>query len=85
MSGIVALQYGSSNAFTIPKSESDSWQEGDPLPPRDNTLLKGATSTIYIVEKGELKAMTDAEFKKRNLSPAGVVTIPQDELDKYLK
>ncbi|MEZ4179903.1 MAG: hypothetical protein R3B41_00055 [Candidatus Doudnabacteria bacterium] len=84
MSGIVALQYGASNAYGIPKSEHNEWKEGDPLLPRDNTLLKGASATVYIVEKGKLKAMTEADFKKRNLSPAGVVTIPQTELDKYL-
>jgi hypothetical protein len=86
ISAFVAKQKKLSPDFTFSKAEVDTWQDGAPITPRDNTLVKGDKSTaVYVVVSGQLRPLTGEAFKRRKYSFKNVVTLPQAEIDSYGK
>lgn len=62
------------------------WTTGDPIPPRNGTLVKDAASTtIYLVSSGALRPLTDAAFKHRGYRLKNVLTVPQADIDGFAK
>ncbi len=81
----VAKQRGITPDVTLAESEHRSWPEGEPIMPKDGTLLKATNGpAVYIVEGEGLKALSGAEFKSRGLSFSSIVLISGEELTKYL-
>ena len=81
----VALQRGISPDITLEKSESDSWPEGEPVMPKDGTLVKSVSApSVYIVENGVLKELSGADFKARGLSFKNVNTLSASDIAKML-
>lgn len=81
----VAKQRGISPDVVLVESEHRSWPEGEPIMPKDGTLLKATNGpAVYIVEGTALKALSGADFKSRGLSFANIVLISGEELAKYL-
>lgn len=84
IAGFVAKQRGISPDVTLAESEHRSWPEGEPIMPKDGTLLKATNGpAVYIVENSSLKALSGAEFKSRGLSFSDIVLISGAELTKY--
>ncbi len=81
----VAKQRGITPDVTLAESEHRSWPEGEPIMPKDGTLLKATNGpAVYIVEGGSLKALSGSEFKSRGLSFSDIVAVSGAELAKYL-
>lgn len=86
ISSFVAKQRGISPDYTFTQDEASSWSDGIPVAPKDNALVKGSSDgTIYLVVKGQLRGLTATAFKARRLSLKKVVTLPQAEVDGYVK
>lgn len=86
ISGFVAKQRGITPDYTFPASEAAAWSDGAPIPPRDNTVVKGeGDATVYIVLNGQLRPMTAAAFKNRRLTAAKISVLGQSEVDGYAK
>lgn len=84
IAGFVAKQRGITPDVVLSEAEHRSWPEGDPIMPKDGTLLKATNGpTIYIIEGERVKALSGAEFKARGLSFANLVVISEAELIKY--
>ncbi len=81
----VALQRGISPDVTLEKSESDSWPEGEPIMPKDGTLVKSVSApAVYIVQNGALKELSGADFKARGLSFKDINTLSASDIAKML-
>ncbi len=81
----VAKQRSITPDVTLESSESKVWQEGDPIMPKDGTLVKADNSAaVYIVENGKMKALSGADFKARGLSFTDVQTVPAKDVTKFL-
>ncbi len=66
--------------------EIAEWPEGIAYPPKNGALVSGdKEKTVYLVEKGQLRALTAAAFKNRRLSFKNVANLPQAEVDAYAK
>lgn len=85
IAGFVAKQRGITPDVILSEAEHRSWPEGDPIMPKDGTLLKATNGpAVYIVEGESLKALSGADFKSRGLSYSSIVAISGAELSKYL-
>ncbi len=81
----VAKQKKMTPDHTVPEADSDAWQAGDPILPRDGTLFKGSSSpAVCLIEKGKLLALSGSDFTARKLSFKNISIVPQAELDKLL-
>lgn len=84
IAGFVAKQRGITPDVTLVESEHRAWPEGEPIMPKDGTLLKATNGpAVYIVEGAAVKALSGAEFKSRGLSFSNIVLISGAELTKY--
>lgn len=84
IAGFVAKQRGITPDVILSEAEHKTWPEGDPIMPKDGTLLKATNGpAVYIVEGEQLKALSGAEFKSRGLSFSSIVLISGAELVKY--
>lgn len=82
----VAKQRGITPDFTFSGAEVASWQEGIPVSPRDNTLVKGdKDGTVYVVLAGQLRPLTGEAFAARRYSFTNVQVYPQAEVDAFAK
>ncbi len=85
ISPFVAKQRGISADVTLETSESKAWPEGDPIMPKDGTLVKADNgAAVYILENGKMKALSGADFKSRGLSFTDVQTLPAKDVAKFL-
>lgn len=86
ISAFVAKQQRITPDFTFGQAESDSWSDGIPVPPRDNTIVKGdGDGTVYLVVKGQLRPLTFAAFQARKITPKKISVLPQAEVNTYAK
>lgn len=86
ISSFVAKQRGITPDYVFEKSVAYEWFDGIPIPPRDNTLLKGdKNGTVYLTQNGQLKALSAKAFQNRRYSFKKVVILPQTEIDAYAK
>ncbi|QQS22608.1 hypothetical protein IPM19_03175 [bacterium] len=85
LSSFVAKQRGITPDVTFSADEVKNWPEGDPIFPRDGTLIKADNSpAVYIIEKSQPVALSGADFAARKLSFKNVVTLPAAEVARYL-
>lgn len=85
ISSFVARQRGITPDVTFSQNEVSAWPEGEPIMPRDGTLLKANNNpAVYIVEAGEFKALSGADFQARGLSFANITALPAAEMAKFL-
>lgn len=86
ISPFVAKQQRITPDFTFGQAESDSWADGIPVPPRDNTIVKGdGDGTVYLVVKGQLRPLTFAAYQARKITPKKISVLPQAEVNAYAK
>jgi hypothetical protein len=86
-SSFVISQRGlnAANAITVKSADADLFEKGSQLTPSDGTVLKGEGSTgIFLVDGGVLKLFTPFTFAQRKAA-GQVQTIPDTEIDTYLK
>lgn len=85
IAAFVATQRGISADVTLELSESNAWPEGEPIVPKDGTLVKADNGTaVYILEAGKMKALSGADFKARGLSFTDVQTVPGKDVTRFL-
>lgn len=81
----VAKQRGITPDVTLQLSESNTWPEGDCIMPKDGTLIKSDKSpAVYIIEGGEMLALSGSQFKSRGLSFANIQTLPDSDVKKFV-
>ncbi len=86
VSSFVSKQRKITADFQVPEAEAQEWSDGVPIPPADNTIVKGDKSqAVYIVQKSQLRPLTAATFKKRKISAKNIKVLPQEEVDNYAK
>lgn len=85
LSSYVAKQRGITPDVTFSADEVKNWPEGDPIFPRDGTVIKADNSpAVYIIEKSQSVALSGADFAARKLSFKNIVTLPAAEVARYL-
>jgi hypothetical protein len=85
ISSFVAKQRSITPDVTLELSESNAWPEGEPIVPKDGTLVKADNGpAVYIVEGGKMKALSGADFKARGLSFTDVQILPAKDVAKFL-
>ena len=86
ISKFVAKQRGITPDYVFSSNMALEWFDGIPIPPKDGTLVKGDKSgAVYLVSKGQLRALSAKAFKSRGYKFTRVNTLPQDEVDAYAK
>ncbi len=86
ISSFVAKQQGITPDYAFSKAEVDTWVDGIPVPPRNNTIVKGdKDATVYLVVSGQLRPMTYAAYQARKITPKKISVVPQAEVDAYAK
>lgn len=86
ISTYVAKQRGITPDYIFNSDVVSGWTEGIPVPPLDNTVVKGSgEDTIYLVLKGQLRPLTYNAFLKRKITTKKIVTLPQEEVNAYAK
>lgn len=85
IAAFVATQRGITPDLTLSQAEVAAWPEGEPIFPREGTLIKASNSpAVYILEGGQLKALSGADFTARGLSFANILSIPPADLQRFL-
>jgi hypothetical protein len=86
ISPFVAKQRGITPDFVFGAKEVESWADGIAVPPRDGSIIKGNTNdTIYLVQKGQLRPLTEKAFKNRKITTKKINILPQEEVESYAK
>ena len=86
ISSFVAKQQKITPDYTFSADEANTWSDGTPVPPRNNTIVKGdADATVYIVLSGQLRPLTYAAYQARKITPKKISVLPQAEVDAYAK
>ncbi len=84
VSKFVAKQKAITADVTFNTDEVANWPEGDAILPKEGTLVKADNSaTVYIVENGQLLALSGADFTTRKLSFKNVNVLSGAEVAKY--
>jgi hypothetical protein len=86
ISAFVAKQRGITPDYVFNADVIAGWADGIPVPPRDNTIIKGSDdTTIYLVQKGQLRPLTAKAFANRKITAKKISTLPQAEVEAYAK
>lgn len=84
ISAFVAKQKGVTPDATFNADEVSSWPEGDPVMPKEGTLVKSdKAATVYIVENSQLLPLSGADFTARKLSFKNIVVLSAAEVTRY--
>ncbi len=84
ISAFVAKQRSITPDFAFNSVDASSWTDGSPMVPKNNTLIKGnKDGTVYVVIKGQLRALTAGAFKNRKYNFKNIKVLPQLEVDSY--
>jgi len=71
-------------AFTVDQTDAALFPLGSQLTPADGTLIQAQGSpTIYVVQNGEIYALTAFTFSQYGYSFKNVVTLPASEVSSY--
>ena len=82
----VATQKHITPDYTFDAGMAAQWPDGIAIAPRDKTIVKGTSdSTVYYVDKGQLRPMTFAAYKARKITVKQITVLPQAEVDSYAK
>ncbi|MEK9181150.1 MAG: S8 family serine peptidase, partial [Patescibacteria group bacterium] len=76
--GVTTVEENEFNRY--PEDEKNKLQ-----PPQDGVLLKSSGPGVYVVESGLLRELSAESFRARGYQFSRVNTIPQSELDGYVK
>jgi hypothetical protein len=72
------------NVITVSETEFSEYLLAKPMPPLDDTLIKGDNSSIvFLVKDTQKRPISGAVFSQRGLSFGKVVTLPQTEVESY--
>jgi hypothetical protein len=72
------------NVIVVSQTEFDSYPTEKPMPPLEQTLIKGdLEGTVYLIEDSAKHPISGNIFTQRKFSFANVVTIPQAEVQSY--
>jgi hypothetical protein len=85
-SEFVAIQrkFKTENIITVSETEFAEYVIAKPMPPLDDTLIKGdASAAVYVVKDTQKQPISGPVFIQRKLSFGNVVTLPQAEVDSY--
>ena len=86
VSTFVAKQRKITADISVTTQEAGEWADGVPIPPADNTIVKGDKSqAVYIVVKSQLRPLTAVAFKARKITAKKITVLPQTEVDNYAK
>ncbi len=86
ISAFVAKQQKITSDYTFSADEANTWSDGTPVPPRNNTIVKGdGDATVYIVLTGQLRPLTYPAYQARKITPKKISVLPQAEVDAYAK
>ncbi|HSD12048.1 MAG TPA: hypothetical protein VLC10_00685 [Patescibacteria group bacterium] len=87
ISPFVAKQRGMTPDYFFDDAIVEDWPDGTPIPPRDNTVVKGdGAPTYYVVALGKLRPLSDYAAQHRFASAVKkAVALPQAEVDGYVK
>ncbi len=86
ISSFVAKQRHITPDYVFSDGVVAEWYDGIPVPPSDNTVVKGSDDqTVYLVVKGQLRPLTAQAFKNRRITAKQIVTLPQMEVEAYAK
>ena len=86
ISSYVSKQRGITPDYVFSSEVVAQWQDGIPVPPANNTVVKGdADQTVFLVVNGQLRPLTYQVFKNRKITVKKIVTLPQTEVDAYAK
>ncbi len=65
---------------------AQGWEEGVPLVPRENTVLRGdGAETVYLVSGKKLRSLSTLALKRRGYSKKKIIIVPQSEIEAYPK
>jgi len=82
----IAKQRGITPDYSFEASIASSWPDGIALPPKDETLVKSdAASTVYVVESGQLRPLTEALFKLLGYKAKNIITLGAAEVEALAK
>ncbi len=74
------------NALNITAAESNLFETGSILLPKDGSIIRGQTEpAVYLVENGVLKLFSAFTFKQKGITSAQVELIPDAEIATYSK
>jgi len=83
---LVKKQRSMAPDFVFSEDMASEWKIGDPLMPREYTVLKGDISnTVYLVLGKRLRPLTSVALKRRGYTAKKITTVPQKEIDAYPK
>lgn len=86
VSSFVSKQRKISADFNVTAQEANEWSDGVPIPPADNTIVKGDKSqAVYIVQKSQLRPLTAAAYKARKITAKKITVLSQSEVDGFAK
>ena len=86
ISSYVSKQRGITPDYVFSSEVVAQWQDGIPVPPANNTVVKGdADQTVFLVVNGQLRTLTYQVFKNRKITVKKIVNLPQTEVDDYAK
>lgn len=86
ISAFVSKQRGITPDYVFGTDVVAQWVEGIPVPPANNTVVKGDTDqTVFLVANGQLRPLTYQAFKNRKITAKKIITLPQSEVDAYAK
>jgi hypothetical protein len=72
------------NIIQVSQNEFDSYVTEKPMPPLDNTLIKGdADGTVFLILEGKKRPISYPIFVQRKYSFANVVTLPQADVNSF--
>lgn len=72
--------------FTVSAKEAFEWSDGSPVPPANNTVIKGDKSqAVFLVQNSQLRPLTPEAFKRRKITSKQIRVLSQDEVDAFAK
>lgn len=86
ISSFVAKQRGMTPDYVFSQDVAGQWPVGIPIPPRDNTIIKGDNdATVYLVASGQLRPLTYKAYTNRKITSKKITVLPQAEVEGYAK
>ncbi|HYV33258.1 MAG TPA: hypothetical protein VE973_00205, partial [Candidatus Limnocylindria bacterium] len=85
ISAFVTKQRKITPDYVFSQPVANQWFLGIPIPPNDNTIVKGDDATIYLVVKGQLRPLTYKAFQNRRITAKQIIALSQIEIDAYAK
>jgi hypothetical protein len=79
----VAKQRGVTADYNFEAGIVSGWSDGIAVAPKDGTLVKSASATVYVVTQGQLHEVTTALAKNLGLNLKKAITLPDYQVDSF--